>query len=93
MSGGGLAPSEQSILADTFEPKRRGMAFALYGIVVVAAPAIGPTLGGWITDNFSWRWIFFINVPVGIVSLLLSEIVVHDSPRQIAERKAGSMKD
>jgi len=87
MSGGGLAPSEQSILADTFEPKKRGMAFALYGIVVVAAPAIGPTLGGWITDNFSWRWIFFINVPVGILSLFLSEIFVHDSPRQIAERK------
>ncbi|HWE01354.1 MAG TPA: DHA2 family efflux MFS transporter permease subunit [Tepidisphaeraceae bacterium] len=87
MSGGGLAPSEQSILADTFEPKKRGMAFALYGIVVVAAPAIGPTLGGWITDNFSWRWIFFINVPVGIVSLLLAEIVVHDPPRLTAERK------
>ena len=93
IGGGGLAPSEQAILADTFEPKKRGMAFALYGIVVVAAPAIGPTLGGWITDNFSWRWIFFINVPVGILSLFLSHLVVHDPPRQIAERaqrlKAG----
>ncbi len=87
MGGGGLAPSEQSILADTFEPKKRGMAFALYGIVVVAAPAIGPTLGGWITDNYSWRWIFFINVPVGVISLFLSHLVVHDPPRLIEERK------
>ena len=55
--GGGLAPSEQAILADTFEPKDRGKAFAVYGIAVVCAPAIGPTLGGYITDNFDWRWI------------------------------------
>ncbi len=60
--GGGLQPSEQAILADTFSPKQRGMAFAIYGMAVVLAPAIGPTLGGWITDNFSWRWIFFINI-------------------------------
>ena len=72
MGGGGLAPSEQAILADTFPPKQRGMAFAVYGIAVVVAPAIGPTLGGWITDNFSWRWIFFINVPVGLLSLFLT---------------------
>lgn len=86
MGGGGLAPSEQSILADTFSAKKRGMAFALYGIVVVCAPAVGPTLGGWITDNFSWRWIFFINVPVGFLSLLLSHLVVHDGPRLTEER-------
>ena len=67
--GGGLQPSEQAILADTFPPAKRGMAFAVYGMAVVMAPAIGPTLGGWITDNFSWRWIFFINIPVGILSL------------------------
>jgi DHA2 family multidrug resistance protein len=78
--GGGLAPSEQSILADTFAPAQRGMAFAVYGIAVVCAPAIGPTLGGWITDNYSWRWIFFINIPVGIVSLILSSWLVQDSP-------------
>jgi len=60
VGGGGLQPSEQAILADTFAPAKRGMAFAVYGIAVVMAPAIGPTLGGWITDNFSWRWIFFI---------------------------------
>src|SRR4030088_1057749 len=70
--GGGLQPSEQAILADTFPPAKRGMAFAVYGIAVVTAPAIGPTLGGWVTANFIVRWIFFINIPVGIISLLLS---------------------
>jgi DHA2 family multidrug resistance protein len=77
--GGGLAPSEQSILADTFEPSKRGQAFALYGVAVVVAPAIGPALGGWITDNYSWRWIFFINIPVGIISLVLTHLLVQDS--------------
>jgi len=76
--GGGLGPSEQAILADTFSAKQRGMAFAMYGMAVVVAPAVGPTLGGWITDNYSWHWIFFINVPIGIVSLLLTQRVVHD---------------
>src|SRR3954467_15739144 len=80
LGGGGLQPSEQSILADTFEPKQRGMAFAVYGIAVVTAPALGPTLGGWITDNFDWRWIFFINIPVGLVSILLSARVLEDPP-------------
>src|ERR1700678_364355 len=76
--GGGLQPSEQAILADTFSAKQRGMAFAMYGMAVVVAPAIGPTLGGWITDNYSWHWIFFINVPIGILSLFLTHRVVHD---------------
>jgi DHA2 family multidrug resistance protein len=87
--GGGLQPSEQAILADTFPPAKRGMAFAVYGIAVVTAPAIGPTLGGWITDNFSWRWIFFINIPVGILSLLLTSRLIQDPPyfkrRKISE--------
>ena len=78
--GGGLQPSEQAILADTFPPAKRGMAFAVYGMAVVTAPAIGPTLGGWITDNFSWRWIFFINIPVGILSLLLTSRLIQDPP-------------
>jgi MFS transporter, DHA2 family, multidrug resistance protein len=78
--GGGLQPSEQAILADTFPPAKRGMAFAVYGIAVVMAPAIGPTLGGWITDNFSWRWIFFVNIPVGILSLLLTSRLIQDPP-------------
>src|SRR5712672_337613 len=69
--GGGLQPSEQAILADTFPASKRGMAFAVYGMAIVVAPAIGPTLGGWITDNFTWRWIFYINVPIGILSPFL----------------------
>lgn len=71
VGGGGLAPSEQSILADTFPPQKRGQAFAAYGVVVVCGPILGPTLGGWITDNLGWHWVFLINVPVGIISLLL----------------------
>src|SRR6202035_3965467 len=78
--GGGLQPSEQAILADTFEPAKRGMAFAVYGMAVVLAPAIGPTLGGWITDNFTWRWIFFINIPVGITSILLTPRLIKAPP-------------
>jgi MFS transporter, DHA2 family, multidrug resistance protein len=78
--GGGLQPSEQAILADTFPPAKRGMAFAVYGVAVVTAPAIGPTLGGWITDNFTWRWIFFINIPVGIISILLTTRLIQDPP-------------
>jgi DHA2 family multidrug resistance protein len=87
VGGGGLAPSEQSILADTFPPQKRGMAFAIYGMAVVLAPAIGPTLGGFITDHYSWRWVFFINVPVGIVSLILSSRVVTDPPHVREARK------
>jgi DHA2 family multidrug resistance protein len=87
VGGGGLAPSEQAILADTFPPARRGMAFAVYGMAVVLAPAIGPTLGGYITDQFSWRWVFFINVPVGIVSLLLSSRILVDPPRFAEARR------
>ena len=80
IGGGGLGPSEQAILADTFPPEKRGMAFAMYGMAVVLAPAIGPTLGGYITDHASWRWIFFINVPVGMLSLFLSNRMVEDPP-------------
>ena len=80
VGGGGLAPSEQAILADTFPVSKRGQAFAVYGMAVVVAPAIGPTLGGWITDNFNWHWIFFINLPVGILSLFLTQRMVEDPP-------------
>jgi DHA2 family multidrug resistance protein len=80
MGGGGLQPSEQAILADTFPPEKRGQAFALYGFAVVVAPAIGPTLGGWITDNWSWRWCFYINVPIAIFSLFLTNRIVEDPP-------------
>jgi DHA2 family multidrug resistance protein len=87
LGGGGLAPSEQAILADTFPPKMRGMAFAMYGMAVVVAPAIGPTLGGWITDNFAWNWIFYINVPVGLISLYLTNRLVEDPPYLKLERE------
>ena len=80
VGGGGLQPSEQAILNDTFPLEKRGMAFAVYGIAVVVAPTIGPWLGGWITDNYSWRWIFYINVPVGIISLLLTSLLISDPP-------------
>jgi MFS transporter, DHA2 family, multidrug resistance protein len=86
IGGGGLQPSEQAILADTFAPKQRAMAFAVYGIAVVTAPAIGPTLGGWITDNFSWRWIFFINIPVGLLSLFLTSFMLQDPPYLVKAR-------
>lgn len=89
--GGGLQPSEQAILADTFSAKQRGMAFAMYGMAVVVAPAIGPTLGGWITDNYSWHWIFFINVPIGILSLFLTNRVVHD-PAYIRELRNSKIR-
>ena len=89
--GGGLQPSEQAILADTFSEKQRGMAFALYGMAVVVAPAIGPTLGGWITDNFNWHWIFFINIPIGLLSLFLTSRLVEDPP-WLKERKHAGIK-
>ena len=78
--GGGLQPMAQAIMADSFEPHKRGQAFALYGLVAVLAPSIGPTLGGWITDNFSWRWIFFINIPVGMLAFILVTRLVEDPP-------------
>jgi MFS transporter, DHA2 family, multidrug resistance protein len=78
--GGGLQPLAQSILADSFPPEKRGIAFAVYGITVIVAPTVGPTLGGWITDNYSWRWIFFINLPVGILTVLLVMQFIDDPP-------------
>jgi DHA2 family multidrug resistance protein len=78
--GGGMQPMAQAIMADSFEPHKRGQAFALYGLVAVLAPSIGPTLGGWITDNFTWRWIFFINIPVGILAFFLVTRLVDDPP-------------
>jgi DHA2 family multidrug resistance protein len=78
--GGGLQPMAQAILADTFPPEKRGLAFALYGVTAIIAPTIGPTLGGWITVNYTWRWIFFINLPVGILALFLIARLVEDPP-------------
>lgn len=91
-AGGGLQPSERAILADTFAPEKRSVAFALYGMAVVVAPAIGPTIGGWITDNYTWRWIFFLNIPVGILSLLLTSRIVEDPPYlKRVRKKLGSV--
>src|ERR1700687_5838338 len=69
--GGGLQPMAQAIMADSFVEKKRGQAFALYALVTVLAPSIGPTVGGWITDNYNWRWIFYINIPAGILATIL----------------------
>ncbi len=90
IGGGGLAPVEQAILVDTFPANKRAAAFALYSVAIVTAPAIGPPLGGWITDSFSWRWVFFINVPIGLISLFLSSRLVSDPPAfkaEVAEAK------
>jgi MFS transporter, DHA2 family, multidrug resistance protein len=78
--GGGLQPMAQAIMADSFEERKRGQAFALYGLVAVLAPSIGPSLGGWITDNYSWRWIFYINIPVGILAYFMVTRLVDDPP-------------
>jgi DHA2 family multidrug resistance protein len=87
IGGGGLAPVEQAILVDTFPPAKRASAFALYTVAIVTAPAIGPVLGGWITDNYNWRWVFFINIPIGLISLFLTNRFVHDPPSFAEERK------
>jgi DHA2 family multidrug resistance protein len=95
LGGGGLQPSEQSILADTFPPEKRGQAFAVYGLAVITAPIVGPTLGGFITDNFDWRWIFYINIPIAILSLFLTHRLVEDTPqikKEVAEAKRGGFR-
>ena len=81
----------QAILADSFPPQQRGMAFALYGITAVVAPTIGPTLGGWITFNYSWRWIFFINLPVGLLCLFAVRHLIEDPP-YLSRLKAAGVK-
>jgi DHA2 family multidrug resistance protein len=89
--GGGLQPMAQAIMADVFPPEKRGQAFALYGLTAVVAPALGPTLGGWITDSFSWRWIFLINLPVGLLALALTYQLVEDPPF-LRRRKLGESR-
>jgi MFS transporter, DHA2 family, multidrug resistance protein len=91
--GGGLQPLAQAILADTFPPEKRGLAFALYGVTAILAPTLGPTLGGWLTDNYSWRWIFYINLPVGIMALFLVMRMVEDPPYLAERRSAGIRVD
>jgi MFS transporter, DHA2 family, multidrug resistance protein len=91
--GGGLQPMAQAILADVSPPQQRGLFFALYGITAVMAPTIGPTLGGWITDNYTWRWIFFINLPVGLLATFLVLRLVEDPPYLRREKQAGVRVD
>src|ERR1700727_1377318 len=86
VGGGGLQPMAQAIMADSFEPSKRGLAFSLYGLVAVLAPSIGPTLGGWSTDDYSWNWIFYINIPVGILALFLTNRLVEDPLPKKADR-------
>ncbi len=85
--GGGLQPMAQAIMADSFEPSKRSLAFSLYGLVAVLAPSIGPTIGGWLTDSYSWRWIFYINIPVGLLALFLTARLVEDPPWQANDFK------
>ena len=87
LGGGGMVPVSQSILAGAFPPEKRGQGFALFGIAVVVAPVVGPTLGGWIADNFSWQWCFLINGPVGVVALGLIGALLCESKDALADRK------
>ncbi|MGC1933526.1 MAG: DHA2 family efflux MFS transporter permease subunit, partial [Candidatus Acidiferrales bacterium] len=84
--GGGLQPISQAILVDSFPREKQGMAMAVYGMGVVVAPTIGPTLGGWITDDFTWRWIFFINIPVGILSILMTSLLIKNPAHQLKKK-------
>ena len=90
-SGGGMQPMAQAIMADSVPPRQRGLAFALFGVTAVVAPALGPTLGGWITDNYTWRWIFFINIPVGLLAFALIYQLVEDPPF-LRRFKPGAMR-
>ncbi len=91
IGGGALQPMSQAILVESFPMEKRGMAMAIFGIGVVFAPIIGPTLGGWITDSYTWRWVFFINVPIGALSLLLTSALVHDPP-YLVRKKASEVR-
>jgi len=92
LAGGGLQPSVQAILADAFPGEKRGMAMAVYTVAILCAPVLGPTLGGWITDNYSWRWIFYINIPVGILCAFFTRMVLVDPPHLILKRLAAKGK-
>jgi DHA2 family multidrug resistance protein len=81
LGGGGMVPVAQSILADAFPPAKRGQAFAVFGVAVVVAPVVGPTLGGWLSDNFSWQWCFLINGPVGVIAMALIATILREPAR------------
>jgi len=90
IGGGALVPISQAVLLESFPPEKRGVAMATFGMGVIVAPILGPTLGGWITDNYSWRWIFYINLPVGIFAVLMAQAFVEDPP-YIKKAKAGAV--
>jgi DHA2 family multidrug resistance protein len=92
-AGGALLPITQAILMESFPPAKRGMAMAVYGMGVVVAPIFGPVLGGWLTDNYSWRWIFYVNLPFGLLGILLLHIFVEDPPylRDAREKLGGAI--
>ena len=93
LGGGGMVPVAQSILADAFPPEKRGQGFALFGIAVVVAPVVGPTLGGWLADNWSWHWCFEINGPIGVVTIALISVIFHESQAAMAERHRFAQQD
>ena len=86
LGGGGMVPVAQSILADAFPPSKRGQAFAVFGVAVVVAPVVGPTLGGWLSDNVSWQWCFLINGPVGVMAMALIAVIL----KEFRDRARGS---
>ncbi len=88
-SGGCLQPISQAVLLETFPPEQRGKAMAFWGMGIVVAPILGPTLGGWLTFNYSWRWVFYINLPIGIASLIMTQLYVFDPPYIGRKRGAG----
>src|SRR5947208_11905722 len=92
LAGGGMVPVSQSILADSFPPAKRGQAFALFGVAVVVAPVVGPTLGGWLSDNYSWHWCFLINAPVGVICAALVFMIIPESEKAKQERREAWRK-
>ena len=93
LGGGGMVPVAQSILADAFPPAKRGQAFAVFGVAVVVAPVVGPTLGGWLSDNLSWQWCFLINAPVGVIAIALIALILHEPARAKGLRQQGNEFD
>ena len=91
LAGGGLQPCSQGILLDAFPPEKQGSAQTLFGIAALLAPVVGPTLGGYITDNYGWRWIFYLNLPVGLLALLICQAVVSDPP-YLGEQRRGMLR-
>ncbi len=92
-AGGALQPLSQAILMESFPPNKRGVAMAVFGMGVVVAPIIGPVMGGWITDSYSWRWVFYINIPLGVLAVLMSQTFLEDPPylRAGHERRGGNI--